>query len=115
MFTETNLDETVGDREIYVEDFIVFRNDRNILNNPLMKKSGGSVLIEVKRHLPSKILEIDGFESLEQICVEISMNKFKVFLICVYFPSNSLSSLVSNTLITLHSLKKLQRMLDLKM
>ena len=33
MFTETNLDDTVYDSEIFPDDFTVFRTDRNGYNN----------------------------------------------------------------------------------
>jgi exonuclease III len=93
MFTESNLDDSVNDHEFFCDNFVVFRNDRNECNNHLRKKSGGGVLIAVNRSLPSKIVLIDSFTTLEQVCVEIIVGKSKLFLVCVYFPPNSPVSL----------------------
>lgn len=93
LLTETNLDESFYDNEVFCDEFVVFRNDRNVRNNHFHKKSGGGVMIAVKHRFSSQAIQIDGFEVLEQICVEISVPKKKIFLICVYFPPNSPSNL----------------------
>lgn len=53
MFTETNLEESILDNEVFTDNFIVFRNDRNDENNLNNKESGGGVLIAVDRKFPS--------------------------------------------------------------
>lgn len=89
MLTETNLDDSVFDNELFIDDFSVFRNDRNERNNPLRKKSGGGVLIAVNHRFASKVVVVEGYEFLEQICVQMSVGSKKIFLICIYLPPNS--------------------------
>lgn len=45
MLTETNLDDSMLDNELFTDNFIVFRNDRNVKNNLNNKRTGGGVLI----------------------------------------------------------------------
>lgn len=58
MMTETNLDGSMMDNEIFTDDFMVFRNDRNENNNINQKHSGGGVLIAVARAISSERVTI---------------------------------------------------------
>lgn len=89
MLTETNLDESMLDNEVFTDNFIVFRNDRNDENNFNNKDSGGGVLIAVERSFRAEKIGIDGFQSLEQICVKVILKHRSIFLVCVYFPPNT--------------------------
>lgn len=93
MMTETNLDESIADSEILTSDYLVFRNDRNVDNNLLNKKSGGGVLIAVDRQMSCRKINTPGYDMLEMIVVEIKSQTQKVFLVCIYIPPNSLTEI----------------------
>ncbi|CRL08051.1 CLUMA_CG021135, isoform A [Clunio marinus] len=66
MLTETNLDDSVLDNELFTDDYLVFRTDRNNNNNKINKMSGGGVLIAVSKKFSIKKVNLFGFEDLEQ-------------------------------------------------
>lgn len=85
-FTETFLDSTVLDTEIFdSEYFTVFRTDRSNLNSS--KKSGGGVLIAAKCDYPANSFDLLNSD-VEMVAVKLKFSSHHVYLFCVYIPPN---------------------------
>lgn len=85
--TETWLSPSVNDSELFSQDFIVFRCDRSALNSH--KLTGGGVLIAVRKEYEAEVVIVPNIESVEALCIKISVAKKYLFICCVYIPSNS--------------------------
>ena len=69
--SETRLDENIGDRELRMEGYKIFRNDRSV--------HGGGVAINVKESLD--VIQVDHqMNSLELLSLEIKPKKARSFL-----------------------------------
>ena len=64
--TETFLDPNVADFEIDINDYIVYRHDRN--------RHGGGVALYIKNSIPHNIIKITN-SNIETIWVEVKMEK----------------------------------------
>ena len=83
-FTETNLDSTVLDTEVFDSDFFtVFRSDRSHLTSD--KQSMGGALIAVKCEYPAYSLDLLNID-VEMIAVKLKLSSHSVYLFCVYVP-----------------------------
>ena len=80
---ETKIDENICDAELGLENFDIYRKDRNI--------HGGGVLVAVKKHLKSRKLEITETEC-ELICIELIVENTRPVAICAFYrpPSSTL-------------------------
>ena len=87
LFTETNLSSDINDSELGLPAYNVYRCDRN--SNTSLKKSGGGVLIAVKKRFRSTFIATE-FVQIEHIFVSISCGGTSNALIgCVYLPPDS--------------------------
>ena len=80
---ETKIDENICDAELGLENFDIYRKDRNI--------HGGGVLVAVKKQLKSRKLEITGTEC-ELVCVKLMVENTRPVVICAFYrpPSSTL-------------------------
>lgn len=85
--TETWLNSTVHDSELFSDSFIVYRHDRSLLNSS--KSDGGGVLIGVRKSINSQLINIPNSDSIESICVKSSFKNVNIYLYGLYIPPNS--------------------------
>lgn len=71
--TETWLNTSVFDAELFNPNYTVYRVDRSPANSS--KSKAGGVLIAVKSHIPSKIVSVVGAESVEIVFVKSQLIK----------------------------------------
>lgn len=84
--TETWLDGTVLDPELFCNNYIVYRCDRSKLNS--LKSRGGGVLISVDKSFSSAAVPLKN-SSVEMLCVKISANSQSCYVFNVYLPPDS--------------------------
>lgn len=96
ILTETWLKPSVGDTEIFGNNYAVYRCDRNALNSS--KPHGGGVLIAVDNRFQSKRISVPLSESLEIVFVKISVNDTNIFIANIYIPSNSPNDVYSKAM-----------------
>lgn len=87
-FTESNLSDSIPSSQIFPHNYVVYRCDRNLNNSK--KKSGGGVVLAVNRKLNSKIVQLHGYNNLEQICIEVQFESSALYVCCIYLPPKSL-------------------------
>jgi len=80
--TETWLQYTVLDTEIFCQDYNVHRKDRT-------DRRGGGVLLAVKSSLHFEPIVDALFDDIEFICIKVSLPGKLLFLTCSYVPPNS--------------------------
>ena len=96
IFTETWLNDSFTNQEIFGNDWLVYRNDRDYQN--LNVNRGGGVLIAIHKSIPSEGLEIIHSNLFEIVFVKIK-SKFKnICLGSVYIPPNSVEEIYSEAL-----------------
>ena len=79
--SETRLDENIGDAEVSIEGYKIFRNDRNA--------NGGGVAIYVKDTLPEPKIK-QNCDNIELLSLEIKQqNARPFFFVCWYRPPTS--------------------------
>ena len=79
--SETRLDENIGDAEVSIEGYKIFRNDRNA--------NGGGVAIYVKDTLPEPKIK-QNCDNIELLSLEIKQQKARpFFFVCWYRPPTS--------------------------
>ena len=74
--SETKLDKTVDDCDVYISGYRVIHRDRNCYS--------GGVLIYISEHLNFNHREDLDFD-LESISVEIKVSKYKPFLVTTIY------------------------------
>jgi hypothetical protein len=79
---ETSLTSNFFDEEIFDSRYCVFRRDRNVLSSH--KKSGGGVLIAVRRIFDVEELETASGDRLEHVCVRLQCSGGRFFISAVY-------------------------------
>lgn len=84
MLTETGLDDSINDLQLFGQNYTVYRCDRN-LNNSL-KTSFGGVLIAVSNQYASSKIETKNGLHIEQISVTANIRGRKFFMCTVYIP-----------------------------
>ena len=67
----TRLDGDVGDSEVFISGYKIFRSDRN--------SNGGGVSIYVKVTIPEPTIKVQG-DILELLCLEVTPKYSKTFL-----------------------------------
>ncbi|XP_062713636.1 uncharacterized protein LOC134290499 [Aedes albopictus] len=83
VLVETNFDETVTSAQLFGENYVVYRNDRDTTNSN--KKSGGGVLVAVHRKLLSSPV-ICIAEDLELVLARIRAADSSWFVCAGYIP-----------------------------
>lgn len=83
---ETSLTSSFYDEEIFDTRYFVFRRDRNLLSSH--KKSGGGVLIAVKRIFDVEEIETASGDRLEHVCVKLQCSGRSLFISAVYLAPN---------------------------
>ena len=84
--TETWLNLSFLNSELFSKDFNVFRKDRF---DTVDGEVGGGVLIAVNINFTSSIFPIPFSEGIELLCVKIALNKSFVYIINTYIPPAS--------------------------
>lgn len=80
--TETHLDASVNDSEIYIMGYNIFRFDRD--------RRGGGVAIYIQNHIPVKTRDDLTNTSLESIWLQVHLPNVKPLLVgCCYRPPSS--------------------------
>ena len=74
---ETWLDANISNTDVALEDYQLFRKDRN--------RHGGGVAIYVKNSIPVKEIDL-LFDGLESVGIEIIVSNKKIAIICCYRP-----------------------------
>lgn len=103
--TETWLNGSVHDSELFSGNFIVYRHDRDMLNSS--KSDGGGVLIAVRKNLNSQLVSIPNSQSIESICVKLSSINNNIYLYCLYIPPNSSEICFKNHIAALNFLSNI--------
>lgn len=89
--SETWLTSSFLDNELFSSDFCVYRSDRNPLSS--RGKRGGGVMLGIKNcpfYTCEQIIIPDLDIDVDLVCAKLSLtNGKKVFICCVYIPSNS--------------------------
>lgn len=99
VITETWLSDDINSSEFFDNCYNVYRCDRIFL--PTASKKGGGVLIAVKADFSSRIIALNCFGTIEQLCVEVSFScdfKRSIFFIVSYIPPNSSNDIYQNHL-----------------
>lgn len=89
-FTETWLDSSVFDSELFSSEYSVFRKDRSLDLTKLTK--GGGVLVALKKSFVASLLDLsavtDLFPNIDLIGIKISLPCFSVYVLVLYIPPN---------------------------
>ena len=74
---ESKLDDTISDTEVYIPGYIIIRKDRS--------RSGGGVALYIRENLSytNRIGLVS--DTLEMICVEISLPHSRLFLVSTWY------------------------------
>lgn len=84
--TETWLNPSVNNSELFNQNYNVYRCDRSPVNS--LKSRSGGVLIAVRSSISSKVIQVAGAELAEIVFVKCSLPKQNLFICCLYIPSN---------------------------
>lgn len=99
IFTETWLGSEIYSHEFFPKKFDVFRYDRTV-------SRGGGVLIAVNSEtMSSELYDTDGHESLEHVCVKVSLGKKRLFIYAYYIPPSSPKTVYESHLDTISCIK----------
>lgn len=86
--TETSLIPSINDCELFnLNDFMVYRCDRNALNSRNI--IGGGVLIAIRSSVMSEAVVVEDTENVEMVIVKCIFSKRITYLCCLYIPSGS--------------------------
>lgn len=85
--TETGLNFTINDGELFDDDFCTYRCDRSELNS--IHERFGGVLIAVKSCIPIEKVMVPRTENVELVLVKLQFHKANTFICCLYIPSGS--------------------------
>lgn len=100
--TESKLDETVGNQELFPSFFNVYRLDRNQKNS--RKDRGGGVIVGVSSVLPSQQIIIDEADSLELLCVRAGGHGWYLMVMVIYIPPSSAVDVYEKVVLTIENL-----------
>lgn len=75
----------IGDAELGLSDYIVYRDERNV--NSSGASRGRGVLIAVTKDLPNSLL--DSTDDLEQLFVKVGLGPREFIIGCIYLPPRS--------------------------
>jgi Endonuclease-reverse transcriptase len=92
LLCETHLNSTIGNSEIFPNDFDVFRCDRTDLterDQTIKKSHGGGVLIATHKSLNGQLIFDGDLYGAEIICVCININYRKFYLVELYIRPDS--------------------------
>ncbi|XP_055840378.1 uncharacterized protein LOC129907931 [Episyrphus balteatus] len=82
-FTETWLNATILDTELFDKEFLVYRKDRHVdVKSPV----GGGVLIAVRNNFCSSLVTFPFKLNIELICIKILVKSRHLFVLNVYIP-----------------------------
>ena len=86
VLSESWLDQSVNDSELSLDNYVVFRCDRNKFE--CKKSAGGGVICAVKKNLVSSVV-VSEATVFEQLFVKIKMRSESLLLGVCYFPPGS--------------------------
>lgn len=80
VITETWLQDNVRNSELFTDDYVVFRYNRNL--NETAKKRAGGILVAVKNNLYVTEVEVESCDiNCEVMCVKVLLNNHDYFYI----------------------------------
>lgn len=83
LVSETKLNPTFPDGQFFINGFSrPYRLDRS--------DRGGGVILFIREHIPSKIIELEFDPQIEGIAIEINLKKRKWLLLCSYNPHKNM-------------------------
>ena len=99
--TETWLNSSVQNSEIFCSNYNLFRKDRE-------GRIGGGVLIAVKFTYHSEFVSNELFEDIEFVCVKIGLpGNNRLFISCSYIPPNSNMDVYNKHSTAIHEISQL--------
>lgn len=84
--SETWLSPSISNSELDFNNYIIYRCDRSPLTS--VYKRGGGVLVAVRSHLNSKMLNVT-VKCIEHVFVQIKLRSNVIIICCVYIPPSS--------------------------
>lgn len=89
VLTETWLNSSIHDSELFNQEYLVYRCDRNIHNS--IHEMGGGVLIAVRSSpsISSERIIVENEGGIEIVFVRIALVKSSIYICCLYIPSGS--------------------------
>ncbi len=111
---ETWLDNSFCNSEFIDEQYDVFRKDKSESN--IQKKTGGGVLIGVKKNNSLECTEIkyDEIANLEAVCIKITRNNCNIYIYGVYVQYRMVDDTLTFYEEHLRSIEALNKMVDIK-
>lgn len=88
--SETWLCESVGDNELGIINYIIYKCDRN-LSTSILQRVGGT-LVAVRKDIASFLISPSPSTNVEQLFVKFSTQKITGIISSVYISSSSLST-----------------------
>uniref|UniRef100_A0A8D8ZDD8 Uncharacterized protein n=1 Tax=Cacopsylla melanoneura TaxID=428564 RepID=A0A8D8ZDD8_9HEMI len=86
MLTETWLNGNYNDAELGLDNYSIYRSDRELINQNLTR--GGGVLIAVKKIFVSRQIIINN-DKVETLFIKATVNNKSLILNCAYIPPAS--------------------------
>lgn len=87
ILTETWLNDSFKNEEIFDNDWLVYRKDRNYEQTNTSR--GGGVLIAIRNNIASDIVEVNFDSNSEQIWAQVNSGRKTIFIGAIYIPPNS--------------------------
>ncbi|XP_053698842.1 uncharacterized protein LOC128745791 [Sabethes cyaneus] len=87
VFTETWLDDRIASRQLFSNDYNVFRVDRGAHNS--LRKRGGGVLVAVAKSINAAPVHLSCGQAVENLWIKIAFHDKVIFLGVVYIPPNN--------------------------
>ncbi|XP_053699084.1 uncharacterized protein LOC128746059 [Sabethes cyaneus] len=87
VFTETWLDDRIASRQLFSNDYNVFRVDRGAHNS--LRKRGGGVLVAVAKNINAAPVHLSCGQAVENLWIKIAFHDKVIFLGVVYIPPNN--------------------------
>lgn len=101
ILTETNLNNSIGNNELGLDDFIIFRRDRYEYGGAT---NGGGILIAVKHNLSPLVIINDYTTPCEQLFIQLKADDKNLIIGAVYLPPMSSSDTFSYHVNTVENL-----------
>lgn len=88
VFTETWLNASINSAELGMDNYVIYRLDRNHGGNG----RGGSVLIAINKHIKSSNVKLNEQDNLEILTVKFKIKSRNFLISTVYIPPDSPAS-----------------------
>ena len=99
--SETWLSPSISNSELNFNNYIIYRCDRSPLTS--VYKRGGGVLVAVRSHLNSKMLNVT-VKCIEHVFVQLKLRSNVFIICCVYIPPSSPITLYEQFFLSINEL-----------